>query len=286
MMKMKRLLGLFLTVLLFGTLGMKTQAVENLQFDTPITMTVNDTLIKMDTQPLFVGGVSFVPIRFVSQALGADSVTWDSGTDSATVRYENTNFVLRKGDKTAYVNGKAVSLGSVGALINDDRLFVPVRFVSETLSCQVDWIAETYTVAIQKKGIKVPSELVGKRSYTDDEIYWLSKIIHAESQGEPMSGKVAVGNVILNRVKSRDYPNTIYGVIFDKKHGVQFSPILDGSIYQTPLGDSVVAAKLALEGENIVGNSLFFLNPLTAQSHWIMHNRVHYMTIRNHAFYL
>ena len=101
-----------------------------------------------------------------------------------------------------------------------------------------------------------------------------------------MEGKIAVANVVLNRVKSKDYPNTIYGVIFDRNHGVQFTPVLDGSIYLTPLGDSVIAAKRALEGENPIGNCLFFLNPQTAESKWILNNRPYFTTIDNHAFYL
>ncbi|MBR5236381.1 MAG: cell wall hydrolase [Clostridia bacterium] len=260
-------------------------AAEDISFDTPITMTVNSTLIKMDTRPFLHKGTTFVPVRFVSEALGADSVTWDSQKDQAVIVHDGTTIVLPKGKKTAYVNGEAVSVDS-GIILAQDRLFVPIRFVSENLGCQVDWIFDTYTVNIQKDGITVPLSMVGTRHYTDDEIYWLSKIIHAESQGEPMRGKIAVGNVILNRVASRDYPNTIYGVIFDRNHGVQFSPVLDGSIYQKPLGDSIIAAKRALEGEKVVGYCLFFFNPVTAQSQWIANNRTYYTTIRNHEFYL
>ncbi|MBE7048924.1 MAG: copper amine oxidase [Ruminococcaceae bacterium] len=258
---------------------------EDIQFDTPITMTVNKTLIHMDTRPFLYEGTTFVPIRFVSEALGAESVIWDSSSDSAIIAHKGTEIVLPAGKDVGYINGQKVTIDH-GVILANDRLFVPVRFVSEALQCQVDWIYETYTVDIQKEGITVPEELVGYRSYTDDEIYWLSKIIHAESQGEPMAGKIAVGNVILNRVASRDYPNTIYGVIFDRNHGVQFSPVLDGSIYQKPLGDSIIAAKHALEGKQLVSNCLFFFNPKTAQSQWIANNRTYYTTIRNHDFYL
>lgn len=282
-MKKRYLLCLLLFCLQF--LAVPVSAAEDIQFDAPITMTVNDILIQMDTQPFLYKGTTLVPIRFVSEALGADSVSWDSATDSAVICHGNTTIILPKDQNIGYVNGKAVPVGSSIKLVGN-RLFVPVRFVSETLDCQVDWIYNTYTVSIQKPGITVPETLVGTRSYTDDEIYWLSKIIHAESQGEPMEGKIAVGNVILNRVNSRDYPNTVYGVIFDKMHGVQFSPVLDGSIYQDPYGDSIIAAKRVLEGENVVGDCLFFFNPKTAQSQWILNNRTYYTTIRNHDFYL
>lgn len=263
----------------------EASASADISFDTPITMTVNDSYIKMDTKPFLHQGLTYVPIRFVSEALGADSVEWDSKQNAAIISYNDKTIQLSKGKKGAYVNGQYVPV-SGGVQLVSDRIFVPVRFVSEQLDCQVDWIYDTYTVAIEKEGIDVPQSLIGNRGYTDDEIYWLSKIIHAESQGEPMSGKIAVGNVVLNRVESREYPNTIYGVIFDRNHGVQFSPILNGTIYHTPYGDSIVAAKRALEGENRVGKSLFFLNPEKSQSFWIPQNRTYYTTIANHDFYL
>ncbi len=284
-MKKQWMICLTFVLCLLSLIGKAVPAAESVSFDTPITMTVNETLIKTDTEPYLHRGTTYVPIRFVSEALRVDSVHWDSLTDSAIIKDGNTTIVLPKNKNGGYINGSYVPVEN-GTMLVNDRTYVPVRFVSEALDCQVNWVPETYTVNIQKQGVTVPAELVGYRSYTDDEIYWLSKIIHAESQGEPMNGKIAVGNVVLNRVKSKDYPNTIYGVIFDKKHGVQFSPVLDGSIYQTPLGDSVIAAKRALAGEKPVGRCLFFLNPKTAGNKWILNNRQYYTTIVNHDFYL
>ena len=264
---------------------MPATAKSDINFDTPITMTVNKTLVKMDTEPFLYEGTTFVPIRFASEAIGAHWVSWDEGTATASIHYGDKTIQLTKDKNYALVNGQKVSVPA-GVKLVSDRVYVPVRFVAEQLDCRVDWVKETYTVNIEKSGVTVPQELVGSRSYTDDEIYWLSKIIHAESRGEPMRGKIAVGNVILNRVASKEYPNTIYGVIFDRKHGVQFSPVLDGSIYHTPYGDSVIAAKRALSGENVAGPSLFFLNPITATNHWIPNSRPFYTAIANHHFYL
>ena len=63
-----------------------------------------------------------------------------------------------------------------------------------------------------------------------------------------MEGQIAVGNVVLNRMRHKSYPNTIYGVIFDRKHGTQFSPVSYGTIYNPPASSSVIAAKMCLEG--------------------------------------
>ena len=120
----------------------------------------------------------------------------------------------------------------------------------------------------------------------NEHIYWLSRIINAESAGESMRGKVAVGNVVLNRVESHLYADNIYDVIFDTQYGVQFTPAANGTIYNEPSGDSIVAAKRAFLGEENVGNCLYFLNPRISTNFWIVNNRTFYKTIGNHDFYL
>ena len=110
-------------------------------------------------------------------------------------------------------------------------------------------------------------------------------IISAEAKGESLKGQIAVGNVVLTRVRSTSYPNTIYGVIFDRKHGTQFSPVSYGTIYQTPTESSVIAAKICLEGYTLSDTILFFMNPRLATNNWISKNRPYAFTIGNHDFY-
>jgi len=119
-----------------------------------------------------------------------------------------------------------------------------------------------------------------------DDIFWLARIIHAEAAGEPYTGKVAVGSVIMNRVSSPSFPNTIYGVIFDQYKGIpQFSPVQDGTIYNTPSNESYRAAQEAYYGSKPVGDALYFFNPAKASGSWIVKNRIYITTIGNHVFY-
>ncbi|HHY83687.1 MAG TPA: cell wall hydrolase [Clostridiales bacterium] len=119
-----------------------------------------------------------------------------------------------------------------------------------------------------------------------DNIYWLARIIHAEAQGEPYKGQVAVGNVIMNRVASPDFPSSIYGVIFQYTNGIpQFSPVADGTIYNTPSASCMKAAEEAYWGSKPVGDALFFFNPQKASGSWIVKSRQYVTTIGNHAFY-
>ena len=258
---------------------------ETVSFDTPITMKVNDKYIKSDSEPYLYKGLTYVPARFASEALGADNVIWNEDTRTCLIYDSNTEISLTIGKNAALVNGKKVKTSGSVMLVNS-RTYVPVRFVAETLGASVDWDKGTYTVNITKEGTIVPSNLVGSLPYSDDDIYWLSRIVNSESGGEPMKGKIAVANTVLNRVHSDNFPDTIYGVIFDKKYGVQYQPTMNGTIYQTPLGDSIIAAKRALSGENVVAQSMYFLNPDRATNFWIPQNRVFYTTIGNHDFYL
>lgn len=100
-----------------------------------------------------------------------------------------------------------------------------------------------------------------------------------------MAGKLAVGSVVMNRVASSEYPSTVYGVVFDRRGGVQFTPVANGEIYRTPDAESIEAAKRCLDGERVSESILFFINADIASSFWISENRQYVMTVGNHDFY-
>lgn len=121
--------------------------------------------------------------------------------------------------------------------------------------------------------------------YSYEDLYWLSRIIFAESGGEPFIGQLAVGTVVINRTRSSYYPNNIYDVIFDRLGGVQFTPVLSGTIYRTPSDSSILAARLCLEGFSLNDDILFFFNSSLASGSWITANRTYTMTVGQHDFY-
>ena len=95
-----------------------------------------------------------------------------------------------------------------------------------------------------------------------------------------MAGKIAVGNVVMNRVASYKFPNTVEGVIFQKN---QFSPASSGSIHRDPNWESVVAAKLVLDGAVVLENALFFNR--AGLNCYASRNRPYVATIGGHSFY-
>ena len=126
---------------------------------------------------------------------------------------------------------------------------------------------------------------VAAKKYAEDEVLWLSRIIHAESGNQPLAGKIAVGTVVMNRVDSPEYPNTIYSVIFDRQYGVQFTPAENGTVWCNPSEESVLAAKCVLEGYRTDPDILFFMNEEIAVSTWISDNCDYAFTIADHSFW-
>jgi N-acetylmuramoyl-L-alanine amidase len=77
----------------------------------------------------------------------------------------------------------------------------------------------------------------------------------------------------------------VKGVVFDRKNGVQFEPVSNGTIYDAPTDSALLAAKLCLEGASVVGDCLYFYAPALSKGTWIVANRTYHTTIGCHRFY-
>lgn len=112
------------------------------------------------------------------------------------------------------------------------------------------------------------------------DVNLLARLISAEARGEPYSGQVAVGAVVLNRIKHPSFPNTLSGVIY--QNGA-FSCIADGQ-FNEPVAESAYrAARDALNGADPSGGAIYYFNPSTATSSWIW-SRPLIVTIGKHRF--
>jgi len=214
---------------------------------------------------------TYVPLRRVTEAMCPEvQVSWEDG--AAQLSSDGFSLVARPGESTLTCNGIPMEL-SAGVQLVEGHIFVPVRALAAALDLCVDWDAAAGQVTLAGG----PQE--------DEDLYWLARIISAESKGEPLAGKVAVGNVVLNRVADEDFPDSIYDVVFDDRWGGQFEPVRNKTIYQEPTDESVFAARLCLAGANTAENSLYFLAPALTDNHWTMHNRTYVATIGAHWFY-
>lgn len=111
-------------------------------------------------------------------------------------------------------------------------------------------------------------------------VYLLAQITEAEAKGEPYIGKVAVAEVVLNRVKSPDFPNNVSDVVFQEN---QFEPVRNGTIANTPSEESFRAAYEALNGSNYAQGALFFWNESIAKNRW-QETLTTVTVIGNHTF--
>ena len=121
---------------------------------------------------------------------------------------------------------------------------------------------------------------VAAASYNESETYLLGRLVHGEARGEPYVGKVAVAAVVLNRVRSSAFPNTIAGVIYQAG---AFDAVADGQINLTPDEDSLRAARDALNGWDPTGGCLYYYNPVTSTNQWIWTRQVQ-LSIGKHNF--
>lgn len=117
-------------------------------------------------------------------------------------------------------------------------------------------------------------------TYTNSDINLLARLIYGEARGESYTGQVAVGAVVLNRVKSAAFPNTISGVIYQS---YAFTAVADGQINLKPNATAIAAAKDAMNGWDPTGGAIYYYNPSTATSSWI-YSRKTLTTIGNHVF--
>lgn len=111
--------------------------------------------------------------------------------------------------------------------------------------------------------------------------YLLARLIYAEARGETYKGKVAVGAVVLNRVRSSQFPNTLSGVIYQKN---AFESVTNGSINNTPDSSCLRAAKEAMNGWDPTGGCLYFYNAATVSSRSWIHTRTVKTVIGRHSF--
>lgn len=229
-----------------------------------------------------INGITYVPMFRFADWLGVFKYTASSNGSTLSGRVDGKNLVISATENNLYITANGRYFYTVGKVMEiGGELYVPITPMVKALNSHLSLSGGEYAVRSGDTGLLKSAE----QFYDDGAVYWLSRIISAEARGESLQGKIAVGNVVLNRVRSNQFPNTIYGVIFDKKYGVQFAPTANGTVYNTPTAESVIAAKMCLEGYSISNTALYFFNPRYTSGSWVKQNRKYAFTIGNHDFY-
>jgi N-acetylmuramoyl-L-alanine amidase len=139
---------------------------------------------------------------------------------------------------------------------------------------------ETNRGQIKRGQINTEPEAKEVISFSNDDLYLLSKLITGEARGESYEGQLAVAAVVINRVQDPRFPKTIKDVIYQPK---AFSAVSDGQINLTPTDTSIKAAREALKGQDPTKGAIFYWNPDIATCNWIKTLEPH-ERIGNHVF--
>ncbi|HHY73991.1 MAG TPA: LysM peptidoglycan-binding domain-containing protein [Bacillus bacterium] len=279
---------------------------------------VNDQLVSFQ-EPLFVENERlYVPIRFVGEQLGA-AVEWKGAEQTVLIQspiYDQLKFYPKA--RRVIMNGDEYIM-DVPPLIKYERTYLPIRAVAEMLHLNVKWtdgnsiqlnsiplykvqegdslysISQQFntTAELIKERNKLSSDAISPeenlkvvvpyvmKNQNEEDLLLLAKLIEAEAGGESFNGQVAIGNVILNRVRDNRFPNTIKDVIMEAG---QFTPVATGRINTVkPSQSAINAAKKALEGEKPVKNAVYFYNKANTTNPFLLAREV-VSDIGNHRF--
>ena len=234
---------------------------------------VNGVSVGKETARAFMGDTVYVS---VAPVLGVLFPSAEFSLENNILRASGTGVEFAGMMWSGYfqVNGRFFYVPH-GNILEGSSLLVPLYTLAEALGCTVVMRdPETYV-------IRRVAPAASANTYNEEDLYWLSRIIFAEAGNQPMAGRVAVGTVILNRVASDRFPNTVKEVIFEPN---QFSPVNNGMIYREPDYDSTVAAMLCLDGVKEAGDSLYFnVNRLNS---WANRTKTYVATIGDHTFFM
>jgi len=218
--------------------------------------------IKRKKLILAVALIFAVNILIIALAQSADAALYKKGSSGATVTEIQTR-LKSWGYYTGSIDG-----------IYGSKTENAVKYFQRTNELAVDGQAGDKTLAAMGIYVKQSS------SSSSGDVYLLARLISAEARGEPYIGQVAVGAVVMNRVRHSSFPNTLSGVVYQSG---AFSCLDDGQFNQ-PITDSAYkAAKEALSGTDPTGGAIYYFNPATATSSWIWSRPV-LLVIGNHRF--
>lgn len=191
-----------------------------------------------------------------------------------------------------HTGAEQASISSIHKVTTGDTLFsiakqngVTVEGLKVTNQLQNDTIYIGQTLTIGSGASSPQSQPAQSSAFSVEDKDLLSRLVEAEAKGEPYQGKVAVATVVLNRLASPEFPNSIHDVIYQPLANgkYEFSPVGNGAINQPASEESKRAVNEALSNPNHVNDALFFYNPKIADNHWVGTQQVT-AVIGNHVF--
>ncbi len=286
----------------------------------PIKIYIDDSEVSSDVPELMKNDKLYVPIRFVSEKFGS-VLGWNASTNQATLDTPfGDRLLLTMNDYFMKMNGKSY-FSDTSPIEKNGRTYLPLRMIAEFMHAEVSWsnadktavikqvplytaadgdtvasVARLYGLKPQdlkeyngfndgalqagsKVKVVIPSVIAERDKY--ESLYLLAKLVTAEAGDEPLKGQIAVGDVVMNRVSSELFPDTIHDVIYAQG---QFTPAMNGDLDKIKPGNTaILAASLAFNGERVVKDALYFFNPKRSRNAYLDSLQV-IANIGNHRF--
>lgn len=217
---------------------------------------------------VLTGVLAFSDVLTAKDATTTEAAVLKQGSTGSSVRTLQTK-LKSWGYYTGSVDG-----------IYGSQTVKAVKYFQSKNGLAVDGIVGAKTAAALGMTLSGSSSGSSSGSYSSSDEYILAKCVYAEARGEPYVGQVAVAAVVLNRVRSASFPNTIAGVIYQPW---AFTCVNDGQINLSPDNNAIKAAKDALNGWDPTNGCLYYYNPATATSSWIWSRPV-MLSIGKHNF--
>lgn len=280
----KRTLSLLLAAALLLTLGAGSAFAKSREY--PSVRVYADGLLT--GRAYRYGEEIYLSVADVCGFLGISAAeSYDRTSHDVSITAPGLVLEAQVGRMYVVVNDRYL-LNPRGILATEGRVYFPADLIEKIFNLRAEISAQKDKLELNLREAEL---LPGGESYYEDtfgrdNLLWLSRLISAEASDQPFAGKIGVGNVVLNRVASDRFPDTIFDVIFDTKNGVQFAPVYDGRIYKDADEQSKIAARICLEGYRMVGDSLFFVAPAMADDSWLKESYVYVTSIGQHDFYM
>ena len=246
-----------------------------------------DELVLIDGQPAPIeigriqgNGTTYVSLAGMAKALDQSATAaWDGSTGTVTVTTETLTMTARIGEQYVVANGRYLYL-SEGVRQNNGTVIVPLSIVTKAFDATLSWDAASGKILVRRGSGALMS---GEQFYNQEDLFWLSRVMFAEAGNQGLKGQMAVGNVVLNRVFSTIFPDSIHGVLAQRN---QFSTYKGGALAKrNPTQSCIIAAKLVLDGGVVeeVEDALWF--DAKCSGSWAARHKTHLATLGGHKFY-
>ena len=247
------------------------------QIDTALC--VDGEYVSVEVARVQHDGVTYVALAPMAKELDESvQIGWDGSSSTVTVKSSKLSLTAKVGQLYIQANGRYLYVPE-GVQMVGGKVTVPLSVLVKAFDARLSWDAASGTVVVNRGSGAIQS---GDSYYNQDDLFWLSRIIQAECGNQPLEGRMAVGNVVLNRVKNPAFPSTVKGVLSQKN---QFTTWKNGALAnRTPNATSVIAAKLVLDGgevESTKGATFFD----SKSNSWAARNKTCVAVIGNHKFY-